>query len=210
MAKQSIFKIYFGKLYSVLNSIIENNGDTFFDEIARRAFVNNAFDGALTLLGILMGNVVLGELHPQTIISTGLGVCLAMGMSGTFGRYFSERAERKHALRQIEKYMFTDLSGSILEQESKKKVILISLVDGLSPTIAAAIPLIPFILAQSMLISVSLSIILSFTLDFSVLFILGMFLGKLSNENVILHGILMIGVGFITGLIILLSSFFFT
>jgi predicted membrane protein (TIGR00267 family) len=210
MAKQSIFKIYFGKLSSILNSIIENNGDIFFDEIARRAFVNNAFDGALTLLGILMGNLVLGELHPPTVISTGLGVCLAMGMSGTFGRYFSERAERKHALRQIEKYMFTDLSGSILEQESKKKVIIISLVDGLSPTIAAAIPLIPFFLAQSMLISVRLSIILSFTLDFSVLFILGMFLGKLSNENVILHGMLMVGVGFITGLIILLSSFFFT
>jgi len=210
MAKQSIFKIYFGKLSSILNSIIKNNGDIFFDEIARRAFVNNAFDGALTLLGILMGNLVLGELHPPTVISTGLGVCLAMGMSGTFGRYFSERAERKHALRQIEKYMFTDLSGSILEQESKKKVIIISLVDGLSPTIAAAIPLIPFFLAQSMVISVSLSIILSFTLDFSVLFILGMFLGKLSNENVILHGILMVGVGFITGLIILLSSFFFT
>ena len=64
-----------------------------------------------------MGNVVLGEIHPPTIISTGLGVCLAMGMSGAFGRYFSERAERKHALRQIEKYMFTDLSGSILEQD---------------------------------------------------------------------------------------------
>ncbi len=209
MAKHSIFKTYFGKLYSVLNSIIENSNDTFFDEIARRAFVNNAFDGALTLLGILMGNLVLGELNPHTIISTGLGVCLAMGMSGTFGRYFSERAERKHALRQIEKYMFTDLSGSILEQESKKKVILISLVDGLSPTIAAAIPLIPFVLAQNGLISVSLSIILSFTLDFSVLFILGMFLGKLANENVILHGILMIGVGLVTGLIILLSSLVF-
>ena len=209
MAKQSILKSYFDKLCSILNNFVEKNGDAFFDEIVRRAFVNNAFDGALTLLGILMGNIVLGEIHPPTIISTGLGVCLAMGMSGTFGRYFSERAERKHALRQIEKYMFTDLSGSMLEQESKKKVIIISLVDGLSPTIAAAIPLIPFGLAQSMLISNSLSIILSFTLDFSVLFILGMFLGKLSEENIFLHGILMVGVGFITGLIILLSSLFF-
>ncbi len=209
MAKQSIFRVYFSKLHRILSSFVENNGDTLFDEIARRAFVNNAFDGALTLLGILMGNVVLGEINPPTIISTGLGVCLAMGMSGTFGRYFSERAERKHALRQIEKYMFTDLSGSILEKESKKKVIVISLVDGLSPTIAAAIPLIPFILAQSMLITVNLSIILSFALDFSVLFVLGVFLGKLSNENIFLHGILVVGVGFVTGLVILFSSIFF-
>ena len=209
MAKQSIFKVYFSRLSRILNNYVKTNGNTFFDEITRRAFINNAFDGALTLLGILMGNVILGEIHPPTIISTGLSACLAMGMSGAFGRFFSERAERKHALLQIEKYMFTDLSDSILAQESKKKVLIISLVDGLSPTIAAVIPLIPFFLAQSMLITVSLSVILSFTLDFLVLFILGAFLGKLSDENILLHGILMVGVGFITGIIILLSSTLF-
>lgn len=209
MAKRSIFKLYFSRLYNSLNKYVKNNGNAYFDEIARRAFVNNAFDGALTLLGILMGNLVIGEIRASNIISTGLGVCLAMGMSGAFGRYFSERAERKYALRQIEEYMFTDLSGSILEKESKKKVIIISLIDGLSPTIAAMIPLIPFFLAHAMLITVSLSIILSFILDFSVLFILGVFLGKLSDENILLHGILIVGVGFITGLIILISSILF-
>jgi predicted membrane protein (TIGR00267 family) len=206
MAKQSIFKVYFSKLIQRLNTFVQTNGNGFFDEIARRAFINNAFDGALTILGILMGNLVLGEIYPQTIISTGLGACLAMGMSGAFGRFFSERAERKHALLQIEKYMFTDLSDSMLAQESKRKVLIISLVDGLSPTIAAAIPLIPFILAQSLIITVNVSVILSFTLDFLVLFILGAFLGKLSDENLFLHGLLMVGVGFITGLVILLSS----
>jgi predicted membrane protein (TIGR00267 family) len=209
MAKQSIFQVYFNRLYQLLNKYVNSNGNPFFDEITRRAFINNAFDGALTLLGILMGNLVLGEIYPPTIISTGLGACLAMGMSGAFGRFFSERAERKHALLQIEKYMFTDLSDSMLAQESKKKVITISLVDGLSPTIAAVIPLIPFFFAQSMLITVSLSVILSFILDFLVLFILGAFLGKLSDENILLHGILMVGVGFITGIIILLSSMLF-
>ena len=106
MAKQSIFKVYFRKFSRILYDVLKNNGNTYFDEIARRAFINNAFDGALTLLGILMGNLVLGEIYPPTIISTGLGACLAMGMSGAFGRFFSERAERKHALLQIEKYMF--------------------------------------------------------------------------------------------------------
>lgn len=206
MAKHTIFKLYISKLHQALNNFIQNNVTAVFDEIARRAFVNNSFDGALTLLGILMGNIIIGELHPRTVISTGFSVCLAMGMSGAFGRYFSERAERKHALRQMEGYMFTDLSGSILERESKKKVILISLVDGLSPALAAAIPLIPFFLAQAMIIPVSTSIIASFALDFSVLFILGVFLGKISDENALLHGALMVAVGFITGLIILLSS----
>lgn len=181
-----------------------------FDEIARRAFVNNAFDGALTLLGILMGNMVLGEISPRTIISTGFGACLAMGMSGAFGRYFSERAERKYALHQMESYMFTDLSGSVLEQESKKKVLIISIVDGLSPTLAALVPLLPFLFAQASIIPISLSLILSFVLDFSVLFVLGVFLGKISDENVVLHGIAIVAVGFITAIVILVGSMVFS
>jgi predicted membrane protein (TIGR00267 family) len=181
-----------------------------FDEIARRAFVNNAFDGALTLLGILMGNAVLGEISPRTIISTGFGACLAMGMSGAFGRYFSERAERKYALHQMESYMFTDLSGSVLEQESRRKVLIISVVDGLSPTLAAMVPLLPFLFAQASIIPISLSLILSFILDFTVLFVLGVFLGKISEENVVLHGIAVVAVGFITAIVILAGSIVFS
>ncbi len=209
MAKRSNSKLYIDKFHQLLNNFFQKNSFTFLDEIARRAFINNAFDGVLTLLGILMGNVVLKEINPRTIISTGFGVCLAMGMSGAFGRYFSERAERKHALRQMEEYMFTDLSGSILDQESKKKVILISLVDGLSPSLAAIIPLIPFFLAQAGIISGSVSVLASFILIFLVLFILGVFLGKLSDENIFIHGALVVAVGFITGLIIFISSLLF-
>jgi len=203
-------KIYMRKMHQVLNNFIQSNGSVLFDEITRRAFVNNAFDGALTILGILMGNIVLGEVQPRIIIGTGLSACLAMGMSGAFGRYVSERAERKRALRQIESYMFTDLTGSILERESEKKVLLISLVDGLSPALAAVIPLLPFFLAHATLISVGTGLVMSFLLDFLVLFILGAFLGRISGENVVLHGALVVGVGFITSLIIFLSSIFFS
>lgn len=202
-------KIYLRKMHQVLNNFIQSNDSVLFDEITRRAFVNNAFDGVLTILGILMGNMVLGEVHPRMVIGTGLSACLAMGMSGAFGRYFSERAERKRALRQIESYMFTDLRGSILERESEKKVLLISLVDGLSPALAAVIPLLPFFLAQAMILSVATGVVLSFLLDFLVLFVLGVFLGRISGENVLLHGVLVVGVGFITSVIIFLSAIFF-
>jgi predicted membrane protein (TIGR00267 family) len=204
------FKFYLSKLFQIINNTKLRVRVPIFDEIARRAFVNNAFDGALTLLGILMGNAVLGEINPRTIISTGFGACLAMGMSGAFGRYFSERAERKYALHQMESYMFTDLSGSVLEQESKKKVLIISIVDGLSPTLAALVPLLPFLFAQASIIPISLSLILSFVLDFSVLFILGVFLGKISDENVVLHGIAVVAVGFITAIVILAASVVFS
>ena len=210
MVERINFKVFVRKLHQTLENLIQRNGDFVSDEITRRAFVNNAFDGALTILGILMGNIVLGATDPRLVISTGPSACLAMGMSGAFGRYLSERAERKRTLRQMERYMFTDLSGSILERESDKKVLIISLIDGLSPALAAVIPLIPFFLAQSVLISVEIGVVASFILDFFVLFILGVFLGRVSGENVLLHGMLVVAVGFITSLIIFLSAFFFS
>ena len=149
-----------------LNFLKQKIRNAYLDEIARRAFVNNAFDGALTLLGILMANLVLGEINSKTILSTGFGACLAMGISGSFGRYFSERAEMKQLLRQIESNMFTDLSGSLIERESKKKVIFISMIDGLSPALAAIIPLIPFFLVRALIIPSNTGIIISFMLDF--------------------------------------------
>jgi predicted membrane protein (TIGR00267 family) len=205
MAKH--FKQYFNRLRLVFNRFSTEDSPVFFDDIARRAFVNNAFDGALTLLGILMGNVILGEVHPQTVISTGLSACLAMGVSGSFGRYFSERAESKRTVKQIEDYMFTDLSGSSIERESQRKVLLISLVDGLSPALAAVIPLAPFFLVQAALLVLTTGVIASFILVFLVLFVLGLFLGRISDENMIRHGVMVVGVGFIISLIILFSSF---
>jgi predicted membrane protein (TIGR00267 family) len=208
MIERISLKGFIRRLHQRLEPFIQRNGDMVSDEITRRAFVNNAFDGALTILGILMGNLILGATDPRVIISTGLSACLAMGMSGAFGRYLSERAERKRSLRQMEQYMFTDLSGSILERESDKKVLFISLIDGLSPAMAAVIPLIPFFLVQSVVITVEIGVIASVLLDFFVLFILGVFLGRVSGENVLLHGMLVVGVGFATSVIIFLSAFF--
>jgi len=65
-------------------------------------------------------------------------------------------------------------------------------------------------LAQSVLISVEIGVIASFILDFFVLFILGVFLGRVSGENVLIHGMLVVAVGFITSLIIFLSAIFFS
>ncbi len=207
MAK--LFNQYFNRFRLVFDRFSAEDSPVFFDDIARRAFVNNAFDGALTLLGILMGNVILGEIQPQTVISTGLSACLAMGVSGSFGRYFSERAESKRTVKQIEDYMFTDLTGSSIERESQRKVLIISLVDGLSPALAAIIPLAPFFLVQAAVLVLTTAVIASFILVFLVLFVLGLFLGRISDENMILHGFMVVGVGFIISLIILFSSFIF-
>ena len=203
-----VIKDIIQKLHQIPSYLSQIVKDVIYEEHTRRAFANNAFDGALTFLGILMGNLVLPEFHPLAVIKIGLSTCLAIGMSGAFGRFLSERAERKRSLHQMEKDLLTDLSDTSLERKAKEKIIIISLVDGLSPALGAVIPLAPFFLAEASVIPMSMSIVVSFALVLIVLFGLGMFLGKTSEENSLLYGGLTVAVGFITSLIILLASIY--
>ena len=56
------------------------------DEIGRRKFANNAFDGILTMIGVVMGSYVGGIREPRIVVSTGLATCMAMGISGQGSR----------------------------------------------------------------------------------------------------------------------------
>jgi len=176
------------------------------DEIARRYFVMNAFDGALTILGVIVGAIVAGEVNPRVIISAGAGASLAMGISGAWGAYAAERAERRRLLKELEGHMFRDLKGSIMDKASHAAAFWVAFVDGLSPALAAAIPLIPFVMVLMRIIPVETGLIASITLNLFTLFILGVFLGRLSDENVWVHGALMVGVGVLTALILLMFS----
>jgi VIT1/CCC1 family predicted Fe2+/Mn2+ transporter len=77
--------------------------------IARRKFFNNAFDGALTCAGIVSGNFLYflsnPGLKPTIIIITGLSTALAIGISGLWGAFLSEEAERKKKLDDLKKEM---------------------------------------------------------------------------------------------------------
>lgn len=197
------------KLHRISAFLVQIVNDAMYDETARRAFANNAFDGALTFLGILLGNVVLNDFHPITVIYIGLSTCVAIGMSGAFGRFLSERAERRALLRKLEKDLLTNLGDTSIEREGREKTVIISLIDGLSPALAAVIPLSPFFLAHASVIPVNASIVASFALVFIVLFGLGMFLGKTSEENFLLYGGVTVAVGLVTSLIILSVSIAF-
>ena len=79
--------------------------------IARRKFFNNAFDGALTCAGIVSGSFIIflsrgGQGVSSTlIVITGLSTALAIGISGLWGAFLSEEAERKKKLDDLKKEM---------------------------------------------------------------------------------------------------------
>ena len=172
--------------------------------ISRRYFVMNAFDGALTALGVIIGAWTSGPVQPKTIIGAGLGVSLAMGISGFSGTYFAERAERLKKLEELEKSLLMDLDNSVHVKAQRTAMIWAALVDALSPSLAAVIAILPFIFAHYGLISINDAVIISFLLILLVLFMIGVYLGKISRERVIISGIRIMIVGIITAAIIML------
>ena len=114
-------------------------------EIARRYFAMNAFDGVLTTLGVLVGSY-LGHAHSaHQVVAVGLGAAVAMGISGFYGSYLIERAERDRSLRELEDVTLSSLEDSDIAAASTYATIVIACVDGVSPFIAAALVLAPFL-----------------------------------------------------------------
>jgi zinc transporter ZupT len=64
-------------------------------KIARRYFVINAFDGAVTMLGAIMGAYISGIDTPRVLINIGFSVSIALATSGFVGSFLSEMAERR-------------------------------------------------------------------------------------------------------------------
>ena len=94
---------------------------TDFGSIARRYFINNFYDGMLTILGILLGFFILifkeGQqtVDSHIVILTGFATSISMFMSGLSGSYISEKAEQKRLKSELDKAMV------ILKEEEEKE-----------------------------------------------------------------------------------------
>lgn len=157
-------------------------------QIARRAFANNSFDGVLTMIGVVMGNLVVGVQDATVVLVTGLSTALAIGISGGWGAYLTESAERRHAMGELEQFTLTELQDTKIGKASNMAVILVASVDGLSPFLAALLVVIPFFFAP-LLPSVRYAYYASIAMAMLSLFALGLYLGRISKENLILSGI---------------------
>jgi predicted membrane protein (TIGR00267 family) len=172
----------------ILDQANQYNDIANVGEIARRYFVMNAFDGVLTIIGMLMGNMAAGVTNPNIVITTGLSTSIAMGISGLWGSYLTESAERKHDLDELSHSTLTDLNDSRIGRASRYAAVMVSIVDGISPLLAALLVLIPFFIYR---IFPNIQVVYYTTLGVALvtLFALGVFLGNISKENLIISGI---------------------
>ena len=166
-------------------------------EIARRYFAMNAFDGALTVIGVLMGNLTARVEDPRVVVSTGLATSVAMGVSGLWGAYLTEAAERKRELTELNRFTQTDLEDTRIGRASRVAVFIVAVVDGLSPFLAALISLTPFFFSE-LFASIWWVYYASLGMALLILFGLGIFLGHISQDKLILGGIKTLAAGLIS------------
>ncbi|HPT18587.1 MAG TPA: VIT1/CCC1 transporter family protein [Methanothrix sp.] len=169
-------------------------------EIARRLFVMNAFDGTLTIMGVVIGAHFSGVADPHVVITAGIAGSLAMGISGISGAYLAERAERKRDLKKLETAMLKNLDDTHYARATEFASVVVAMVDGISPALSAAILVVPYFFAAE--IGIQAAFYASLLLGLAVLFTLGIFLARISNERPVFSGIQMILVGIVTIIIV--------
>jgi predicted membrane protein (TIGR00267 family) len=174
------------------------------DEILRRYFVINTFDGLLVMMGILMGTYVGGVRDPKVLISATIGAAVAMGVSGFFGVYMSEKAERRLDMEEAKNERGYD--RETYEYAIIHVPVWAGIVDGLSPVIAIAIAVSPFGLSRYSALGYTTAMGISVLLILTMLFALGLFLGRISKGRAIVSGLKMVTVGLVTALLSFLFS----
>ena len=175
-------------------------------EIMRRYFVVNGYDGALTMLGLIMGFYVSDRVELGVVITSCLAAALALGMSGISSAYISEAAERRLTLAQLEKAMVTSLD----ESHHARAVVwipwLVALVNGMAPLLISLIIIAPLWLAHNGLVLPVGPLPAAMSVALLMIFLLGVFLGRVSGTFWLWSGLQSLAVAVVTlGLIYLLG-----
>lgn len=217
-----------GKFRKTLKSWKEYSKISDLGIIARRKFFNNCFDGALTCAGIVSGIFVIflssdaSQFTPQTVIVTGFATALAIGISGLWGAFLSEEAERKKKVDDLKKDMAiieeekdenrnpsehkrknNHNKKTLLEKAENFATIVASLVDGGAPVLGSSLPLLPFFFGGTLTL---MHFISSYIILGALLVYLGNYLGKISGGGRVRYAMHLITAGIVTlGVSILLG-----
>jgi predicted membrane protein (TIGR00267 family) len=173
-------------------------------KIARRYFVTNGFDSALTMLGLVMGFYSSGSVALPVVINACLGAAIAFTVSGLSSAYVSEAAERKQDLLELERALVRDLADTDHGLAARLLPLLIAAVNGLAPLLIALVIISPLWLARAGVVLLLPPLEASIALAFALLFLLGAFLGTISGRFWLWSGVRILLIAALTAAVILL------
>ena len=171
--------------------------------IARRYVVVNGFDGALTMLGLIMGFHASGGVPMTVAVSACLGAAIALAVSGLSSAYLSEAAERRKALRELESAMIVKLGKSAHGQATRLVPMMIALVNGLSPLLISLLITLPLWLSSHQIPLPVEPMVASIGIAFLIIFLMGIYLGRIEHSFLLWAGIRAVLIATVTSAVII-------
>ena len=176
------------------------------NDIVRRYFVVNGFDGALTMLGMIIGFEVSAPGDLTVIINACLAAAIALGISGLSSAYVSEVAERKRALQKLEEAMIADLGQTAHGDAARWVPLWVALVNGLSPFFISMLILLPLLLAKAGLVLPLAPLHTAAIAALLLVFLLGVHLGRIAGISWLRSGMQTLLVAIVTAALIYLVT----
>lgn len=169
--------------------------------ILRRYLAMNAFDGAMTSLGIVIGSYIAAVEDPKAILDIIVLGAVAMAVSGFTGTYMVESAERKKRLNEIEESSPSEVPA--YRRAARFVSAFAAVVDGSAPFLASLPCLLPFALADLGVIEIHVAFYAAIGGALATLFAVGAFLGRISESSIIYSGLKMVVAGSLVAFIAL-------
>lgn len=167
-------------------------------------------DGVLAVMGVTLaasGVAGVGGIEiPNVVIGlTGLSGGIALALSNAFGSFIGERAEEVRNIRELEQKMMLDegkLDDTVIHHQAKRRIYMSMFTHGFSSFIGSFVPVVPFLFLADRVSAVIVTIIFCFI----ALIVLGLYLARVSRENIlkicieiVLIGVLISVVSFLIG-----------
>jgi predicted membrane protein (TIGR00267 family) len=168
--------------------------------IPARYTVLGTIDGVVACLAIVLG-VSAANVETAVIVAAGLSAGVGLGVSNGIGGFMAEYTVEKKKMRKIEQAMVTEkgtLEGTMIHKQIQKKLMYDTMTHGGCSFLGAMVPLIPFLFDYEMHILLIGSIMVSL----AVLFALGIFMGIVIKEHLVVSGLKMVIVGLVVAIIV--------
>jgi len=176
------------------------------EQIARRYFVTNGFDGSLAMLGLIVGFRSAESGMLQVALAACSGTALALGISGFVSTYVTEKAEQRQDLHELSAAMLQEMEESAHRRAIVWVPILVALVSGLSPFVVAQLIMAPLWIAHVGLALPVSPFDVSIVLAFIVIFCFGVLLGHVARVGWLTAGLSTLLVGIATAILIALVA----
>lgn len=179
-----------------------------------RYLIRGFVDGLLSTLGVVIGASAAIGASTQAgniIIAAGIGGGVANSLSNILGAFMAEKVRVGERMEKVEKAMLKEegLRGTKVDERFQSMIMSGGIFDGLATIVGSIIPVLPFFMTSIFSLTELMALFSSLFLSLTIFFFLGVYVGRISKENIILSAFKMVAFAGGTALIAAIIRFLF-